>query len=222
MRDQSCWCKWCWQLACQRFTPLQLPGCDGSSSAPQTGQEQGQCLGDVLTDLAALWNLEEMAFLNYGALQSIILGGFLLYLWDHCAMVHWEGFLSPECCCNASKIASFPPFCPMSPVLLPALLPSFQGTERIRPTGAHSQGLCIRNWASMLTGQDRAGRIETWEESCWHTKLTPIMLRFSPCKATKPEVSYSLGQDSSPPIPPKSIHTATPFTNHSLQVVSRG
>lgn len=65
-----------------------------------------------------------------------------------------------------SLVSSFPPFCSTSPVLLPVLFPSFQRTESIRPMGTHSQGLCIRNWASMLLGQDRAGSIETWEESC--------------------------------------------------------
>lgn len=53
-----------------------------------------------------------------------------------------------------SIATSFLPFCPTPGIPLPALLPSFQGRERIRPAAANPQGACAgnRDPASGATG----------------------------------------------------------------------
>lgn len=83
------------------------------------------------------------------------------------------------CCCNTQEsiASSFSHFCPISLVPLPALLPSFQGTRRMktRSSGGHSQGVHTEHPCSgLLPGLEIAGGMEAWDKGCWHIKLTFI------------------------------------------------
>lgn len=135
-------------------------------------------------------------------------------------------FVSVAAIPQKSIVSSFLPFCSISLVPLPALLPSFQGTERIRPAGAHLSGACTGTRASVLRSVPGAGKnwwdgdmgwgLLTRRADTHHTGIQALQSH------KEPEVSCSLG-GAPPSLFPLNLHVLQlpppPPITHSLQAL---